>query len=420
MPQARSQATKAHPRRTLRRRCFELLEIDMGGRLGTRLLNQFLIWLILSNVLAVMLESVTPIYAQYGPWFDRFEIFSLSVFTVEYLARLWVSAEHVRYPSHKPLSARLRYMVSPLAIIDLLAIAPFYLLFLGLDFRALRTFRLLRLFKLLRFSPAMHTLASVLYRERRPLLAAGVIIFGLIVFSGSVIYYLERAAQPDAFASIPHGVWWAVTTLTTVGYGDVVPLTAAGKIFGGLVMIFGLGMYALPIGIIASGFAHEIRQRDFVFNWDTLATVPIFAELDPRSLAKVAQLLSARIVEEGTQITRRGEVGEAMFFIVAGRIDIRIGDAHHVLDAGDFFGEIALLRDANVYGTATALTRCRLMILEKSDFLHLLGEHPEINRAVFRAVDERLEQALNEFGLLSEEELDEVRASIKSAAARLP
>lgn len=407
-------------KRTLRRRCFELLEIDIGDRLPTRVLNQVLIWLILANVAAVMLETVAPIYDQYRVWLDRFEAVSLSIFTVEYLARLWVSVEHVRYPSNRPLRARLRYMVSPLAVIDLLAIAPFYLLFLGVDFRALRTFRLLRLFKLVRFSPAMHTLASVLYRERRALLAAGVIIFGLIVFSGTGIYYLERAAQPDAFASIPHGVWWAVTTLTTVGYGDVVPLTLAGRIFGGLVMVFGLGMYALPIGIIASGFANEIRQRDFVFTWDTLASVPLFAELDPHSLAKIAQLLTARILEPGTQIVRRGEVGKSMFFIIAGKVEIRIGDAHHVLDAGDFFGEIALLRDSTGYGTATTLTRCRVMILEKADFLHLLAEHPEINRAVFQAVDERLDQALNEFGLLSEAELTEVRASIKGAATRLP
>lgn len=407
-------------RRSLRRRCFELLEIDVGGRLPTRIFNQFLIWLILFNVLAVMLESVDWIYAQHSVWFDRFEVFSLAVFTAEYLARLWISVEHVRYPSDKPLAARLRYMATPLAIIDLIAIAPFYLLFLGVDFRALRTFRLLRLFKLLRFSPAMHTLGNVLYRERRALLAAGVIIFGLVVFSGTGIYYLERAAQPDGLGNIPQGVWWAVTTLTTVGYGDVVPLTPAGQIFGGLVMIFGLGMYALPIGIIASGFANEIRQRDFVFTWDTLASVPLFAELDPRSLAKIAQLLTARIVEPGTQIARRGEVGEAMFFIIAGRVEIRIGDAHHVIEAGDFFGEIALLRDSKVYGTATALTRSRLMILEKADFLHLLAEHPEINRAVFQAVDERLDQALNEFGLLSEEELADVRDSIKSAATRLP
>lgn len=404
----------------MRRRCFDTLEVDIGESLSSRLVDGALIWLIVLNVAAAIIETVDAIYGRYVFWFTVFELFSVAIFTVEYLVRLWVSVEHVRYPSDQPVRARLRYMRSPMALIDLIAIAPFYLVFLGVDFRALRVFRLFRLFKLLRFSPAINTLGRVLYVERRALMAAGVIMTSLITFAATGIYYLEHTLQPEVFGSIPQAMWWAIATLTTVGYGDAIPITIGGRMFGGLVMIFGLGMFALPIGIIASGFANEIRQRDFVFTWDTLANVPLFADLDAASLSRIANLLTARIFEPGERIVERGAVADCMYFVISGRVDLRRGEHHLAMGAGEFFGEIALLRDSRVFRDATAVTQCRLMILAKQDFMHLLGEHPEISQALLSHIDGRLEDPISAFGQLSHDEIEKIRETIRAASAPSP
>lgn len=404
----------------MRRRCFDTLEVDIGESLSSRIVDGTLIWLIVLNVAAAVLETVDHLYGRYVFWFTALELFSVAVFTAEYIVRLWISVEHVRYPSDQPIRSRLRYMRSPMAIIDLLAIAPFYMVFLGLDFRMLRVFRLFRLFKLLRFSPAIYTLGRVLYVERRAILAAGVIMLSLITFAATGIYYLEHTLQPYVFGSIPQAMWWAIATLTTVGYGDAVPLTVGGRMFGGLVMIFGLGMFALPIGIIASGFANEIRQRDFVFTWDTLANVPLFAGLDAASLSHIADLLTARIFAPGQRIIERGATATCMFFVISGKVELRRGDNLRTVGAGEFFGEIAILRDSPVFRDATAAGQCRLMILAKQDFFHLLGEHPEISQALLGHIDDSLEDPLSGFGQLSAVDVEKVRETIRAASTSPP
>lgn len=408
------------PRHSLRRRFFDVFEVDIGESLAARCVDGLLIWLIILNIAAVMLETVAPIYDRYVYWFTIFEMVSVAVFAIEYIIRLWVSVEHVRYPSHRPIIARLRYMRSPMAVIDLLAIAPFFLVFLGVDLRALRVFRLLRLFKLLRFSAGINTLGRVLYVERRALTAALVVMFSLITFAATGIYYIEHEVQPETFGSIPQSMWWAVATLTTVGYGDSIPLTAGGRMFGGLVMIFGLGMFALPIGIIASGFANEIRQRDFVFTWDTLANVPLFRDLDAPSLSRIAGLLTARIFGPGERIAQRGEPADRMFFIISGKVELQIAEQTRVVRAGEFFGEVAILLDSTVFRDASAINQCRVMILEKQDFLHLVGEHPEISDALLSHIDTQLEEASGEPFWITPENIEKMRETIRTAAASPP
>ena len=162
-------------------------------------------------------------------------------------------------------------------IIDLLAILPFYLyLLVPFDLRALRVLRLFRLFrllKLLRYSPALLTLKRVVAREYRALLGALLLMMMLMLFSAAIIYFLEREAQPDKFGSIPAAAWWALATLTTIGYGDIVPITPWGKVFGGIVMLFGLGMFALPIAILATGFSQESARHEFVVTCRSRAAV---------------------------------------------------------------------------------------------------------------------------------------------------
>ncbi|MBV1950599.1 MAG: ion transporter [Cycloclasticus sp.] len=226
-------------------------------------LSTGLLILIFLNILAIILESVSSIEIQYSHLFKKFEIFSVVIFSIEYLARLWACAGLTQYKhSTSAFKSRLRYLVTPMAIVDLLAILPFYLsFFFALDLRFLRILRLVRIFKLTRYSAAMKTLTSVLRDEIPALLAAYFIMVIVIILASSGIYLLEQKIQPNEFGSIPASMWWAVTTLTTVGYGDVTPLTNGGKLFGGLITLIGIAMVALPTGIIASGFGNSFRKK---------------------------------------------------------------------------------------------------------------------------------------------------------------
>ncbi len=246
----------------LRKRTAELLEQGVYEDRPSRLLNLFLILLISLNVVAIVLESVNSIYARFGQAFRLFEVFSVAVFTVEYLARVWSSIDHEEIRDSRPILGRIRYMLTPIALVDLIAILPFYLsLYVSMDLRFLRGLRLLRLFKLTRYSPAMGALLDVIQDESEALLSAFVILLIMLVMSAAGIYLLENELQPDVFGSIPASMWWAIVTLTTLGYGDVVPITTGGKMFGGLIGLIGIGMIALPAAILASGFAQNVHRR---------------------------------------------------------------------------------------------------------------------------------------------------------------
>jgi voltage-gated potassium channel len=222
----------------------------------------FLIILILLNTVAIILESVSSIFKQYQAHFFYFEVFSVAVFSTEYILRVWSCTESQDKRFHQPFSGRLKFMRSPMAIIDLLAILPFYLSALfAIDLRFLRVFRLLRVFKLTRYSGAMGLLLTVFKEEASSFLAAFFVLFILLIIASSGIYLIEHKIQPDAFGSIPSAMWWAMATLTTVGYGDVTPITPMGKFFGSFITIIGMGMVALPAGILASGFSEQLRIR---------------------------------------------------------------------------------------------------------------------------------------------------------------
>ena len=251
----------------LRKRTAELLEQDYHtDRLG-RIVNVSLIVLILLNVIAIILGSVNAIYARYERELWFFEVFSVLTFTVEYLARVWSSIDLEDIADKSPIVGRIKYLFTPLALVDLIAILPFYLSFyIALDLRFLRGLRLLRLFKLARYSPALSALLDVIRKEAEALLAALFVLLILLVMSAAGIYILENEIQPDTFGSIPGAMWWAIVTLTTLGYGDVVPVTTGGKIFGGLIGLLGIGMIALPAAIMASGFAENIHARKQKYN----------------------------------------------------------------------------------------------------------------------------------------------------------
>lgn len=228
---------------------------------ASRFINIALMLLILANVACIMASSEDSINERYGDFFHYFEVFSLIIFTIEYLVRVWASVERSEKDLAHPLKSRIRYMFTPMALVDLLAIVPSFLLLLGSDFLILRVLRLVRVFKLSRYSRSMDLLITVSKQEAETVISAIFILIILIIISATGIYIVEGDIQPDEFGSIPRALWWATVTLTTVGYGDVVPITTLGRILGIIIVITGIGMAALPAGILASGFTTEINRR---------------------------------------------------------------------------------------------------------------------------------------------------------------
>ncbi len=248
---------------TARKRLFEILEPAPEKDLSSKALDIALLVLILLNVVAVILETISGWREAYGAYCDVFETFSLAVFSIEYFLRLWTCVESEEY-SH-PTKGRIKFALSPLALIDLLAILPFILSFLfPVDMRVvriLRFIRIFRVFKLYRYSKTLQILGKVCSEKKEDLLLTLVFGFFFLIIASSLMYLLERDAQPEAFSSIPAAMWWGVATLTTVGYGDIYPVTPFGKALGSIIAIIGIGMFALPAGILASGFSEAMESR---------------------------------------------------------------------------------------------------------------------------------------------------------------
>jgi voltage-gated potassium channel len=244
-------------------RVHKLLHPELHASKWDRAINIFIIVLILLNVIAVMLETVPSIYDSNKSIFHYFDILTVIIFSIEYLLRVWSCVQDERY--RHPISGRLRYISSPGAIIDLLAILPFYLhAFIGFDLRVLRIlrlFRFLRLFRLTAYMKATRLMINVFRSTFNQLMLSLVLALFLIIISSSFVYFAEHPTQPKVFTSIPETVWWSVITLTTVGYGNMVPITITGKIFTSVILIAGVALFALPAGIITAGFLEEIRKQ---------------------------------------------------------------------------------------------------------------------------------------------------------------
>ena len=391
----------------LRRRVYLVLEGGRAGGVLGGLVETFLIILILLNVIGFTLQSVPSIRHLY--WFDlsAFEIVSVAIFSIEYALRLWVSAEDPIISELGPWRGRLRAALKPLLLIDFLAVAPVYftMFFPFLDLRFLRLVRLLRLLKIARYSPALSTLAQVIANERRALFGTLLLILCATVFAAACMHAVEGAVQPEAFGSIPNSMWWAITTLTTVGYGDVVPITALGKLVAGLTMVAGLGLLALPVGIIATGFMDTIHRRDFVVTFGMLARVPLFKGFSARILSEILNLLRAQSVASGGIIAVRGAPAHAMYFVVSGEVEAELPHRNIRFGPGDFFGELALLHETHRRATIVAMSHCRLLALSAEDFAMLIRKHPALKKRIEDAAREHLKDIGNEDGDLAQSEM---------------
>lgn len=249
----------------VKQRTYEILELAPPGDLASRIFDIFIMTLIFLNLIAVALETVESFWLQYHVYLEYFELFSVIVFTIEYVLRIWSCT--VVEDFQAPVKGRIKFILTPLALIDLLAILPFYLPLLISDLRfvrSLRLFRLLRILKLGRYNESLKTLGYVIKSKKEDLIVIFSTVLILLFLASSMIYFVEHDAQPEAFPSIPESMWWGVITLTTVGYGDVYPVTLLGKLMAAMLAILGIGLFALPAGILASGFAEEVEARRII------------------------------------------------------------------------------------------------------------------------------------------------------------
>jgi voltage-gated potassium channel len=372
-------------------------EIVEGGRFGSargRAFDAFIGSAVLIAVASAVL-STDAVFADWLPTFDRIEGACAVIFAVEYFARVWVSADDRQNRYNDGWRGRLRYMMTAMAIIDLLAFVPiFAALFVNIDADDFLLLRLIRLFKLLRYFSAFETLAVVLSNERKPMFASGILMIILLIVMSTLGYLAERNVQPQAFGSIPQSMWWGIVTLATIGYGDVVPQTVLGKVIGGLTSILGLGMFALPAGIVASGFAEEMRRRNFMVTWTLVSSVPFFEHLPASRIAEIASSLEPRSASRGEAIIRQGDPADGMYFLIEGECDVMIGDTPIRLKDGDFFGEMALLsaRPRSVSIIARGFTR--LLKLRVDHFHRLMENHPDLAAAMRKVSDDRQKSML--------------------------
>ena len=245
------------------------------------------------------------------------------------------------------------------------------------------------LLKLARYSPALVILKDVFINERKTLFAALYVMFILTLITSVAIYFTERHSN-SGFASLPDAIWWAVITLSTVGYGDVVPHTYLGKLLGIIAAISGFGMFALPAGILANGFAKELTRLKESVSWDIVANVPFFAMLSEEEIFEIANKLRLRLFHKGDIVIKEGEIGDAMYFILSGSVRVLRDNVRVVLKKGDFFGEIALIKNIPRTATVVANEKCELLELNKYDFRMLIHQKPELYKKIKEAMEARL------------------------------
>lgn len=376
--------------RLTRQEAYRLLDPGTDQPVGL-LVQRVIIALILLSVAGSVLATVPSLYVRFGTVLTGFEFVAVAAFSIEYLVRLWTAVEHPPYRDLAPWRARLAYLVSAGALIDLVAIAPFYLALFGtIDLPALLVLRLLRFLKLARYSPGMRSLADAVQSERTALLSCLMFLIGLALISASLMHWAEHEAQPEKFGTVPDALYWAMVTLSTVGYGDVVPVTPVGKMIASLTALFGISMLALPVGILATSFAQVIQRRDFVVTWSMVARVPLFNELPAADIAEIMRYLNSLSAEAGEVIVRKNDIAHSMYFIATGEVLIEVPGNPVRLGEGHFFGEIALLRRSKRSATVRAVSKTKLLVLDGTDLHGLMERKPHVAEVIQRVARERM------------------------------
>jgi voltage-gated potassium channel len=339
--------------------------------------------LVLVGIASVVLSTVPRLAETYAIALDVTFDLALAFFAAIYVLRLFaIPAAPWAHPRHL-WRDRLQWALSFAGLVDL--VSTWFVIAASLTAMAPDSARLaaiLWLFKFVPYSEGLSLLGRVIETTRSTLLSV-LLSFGIVLLcAGTLAYLFERDMQPTTFGSIPDALWWAVVTLTTTGYGDTVPITLAGRCLAGIVMISGISVFALLAGILANGFAEEVRRRDLMRTWDLVTQVPFFNGVGAEVVSEVARLLRPREVQPGTVIMRRGEPGDCMYFVVSGEIEIRLRPTPLRFGPGAFFGEIALVTGEPRTATAVAVKFSVLLSLHLTDFRHLAARRPELTAAI--------------------------------------
>jgi voltage-gated potassium channel len=326
------------------------------------------------GVLTMALLTVDPAYEMAHHWCDALLWACLAFFAFEWLVRI----RHAVLLGRGP-----QYLMSGRGLLDAACVlAVPGAIMLGATQRTAWLFAVLWLIKVIPGVPGLRQLRRVLVLESGPLLSV-LVIFLMVLFLGSVaVYFFERDVQPATFGNVPAALWWAVVTLTTTGYGDVVPITLLGRMVAAVVMICGLGVFGLWTGILATGFAAETRRDNFLKTWESVSRVPFFATLGPSAIADVTHMLRTIDLPARAMIIRKGQAGDCMYFIASGEVEVDLPGKKVRLGEGAFFGEMALLgnnlRSANI--TTTKLSK--LLVLDLVDFRLLMARHPDLGQTI--------------------------------------
>jgi voltage-gated potassium channel len=340
----------------------------------------------------MLAETVPQWHDAYGAALDAGFQLVCAFFFAEYVLRLTAAPGAPGAAHRGRWRARLAWAKSLGGVFDLLGALP-GVLDVVFDPPHASLLGFIWAFKLVRYSPGLVSLERVISNARQALLSV-LLGFGIVLLlAASLVYLLERSSQPDVFGSIPAALWWAIVTMTTTGYGDVVPQTVLGRMLAGIVMISGIAVFALWAGILATGFSEETRRREFLRTWDLVAKVPFFHDVGAAVIADVAQLLRPRDYPAGSVIVRRGERGDCMYFVASGELEIRGRSVSISYAPGDFFGEVALLTGDPRNATIVAVSQCTLLRLDIVDFRQLLGRQPELARIIRDAAESRRQVA---------------------------
>ena len=369
---------------TLRTRIHGLLDTSSHNHAArqVRALEILLILVGIASVSAGTVDALTP-----GARVAAAAITAVVslIFFLGYLARLWIAPDSSRGGLASPGRARQDWVLSMEGVIDLLAVLPALALASGsarLGAESASVFVLLWVLKLATRAPGVGLIAKVFHNERSALGAAAALFAIVLLSAATIAHWLEETKQPEQFGSIPAALWWAVVTLTTTGYGDVVPLTTGGRVLGGLLMLCGIAVLALLAGILATGFAVEVRRREFVRIWDLVGRVPFFSEVGAIAISDIVDRLRSRSYPEGATVVRKGDAGDSMYFIVVGEVEVRLGERTKQLADGDFFGEMALLDRKPRTADVVTSTPCTLLVLNVADFYQLAGQQPALVAAI--------------------------------------
>lgn len=345
---------------------------------------------ILWSVGFMFMTSIPELSEELSPWQFTVTTVTGTLFFFEFLGRIFSINTTQDQTGVSARTMRMKYIKSFMGIVDLIAILPLCVVLINIHSVALFDIvTSIALFKMGRYVPGIEMVGAVIVMEKRPLIAAISSLGMLMIVMATVMYLFENTAQPLIFKSIPHTLWWGMVTMTTVGYGDIVPMTLGGKIFGSLSMLTSVGMLAIPTAIIANGYSQELKRREILENWQMVSNFPLFKELDGSHIAVIASMLKPQIMPAQSVVVTKGQFSDSMYFIVEGQVEVVVSPKHIILKSGDFFGEMGLIENKPRSATIYTLSTTRFLVLGISEFHDLMDKQPEIREKILMVSQSR-------------------------------